>query len=339
MPNENSGEGSKLKIESKILIALLDNGGKRTGQIAKELGYINEDGRPLYKNILPALKRLKQKKILRSEKRSVGKGAPPTFWWIEINNNALMKLVNEYPECISSMQSNENIIEFLCNKHINYFPEESHRVWKGLFKEMTKTSPSFFKVIVNKTIWELIDIFYDSPYVSLKIPKVVTKGDSFSFNLKEKELIIFPTLYEIVYQICVGNDLIEYGRNQQSLQALAVLHRIEEMRRRIYRLNEMEELIELVTQIAKLIELNSSLEEIVKCLKEFSQSLNRLKTIEDLEVQQEKIYNLYSETIFKIKQTTLNALIEKGFNEDDIINLPSKFCEVGSKCRFDEKQS
>jgi len=39
------------------------------------------------------------------------------------------------------------------------------------------------------------------------------------------------------------------------------------------------------------------------------------------------------------EKTILDALIEEGFNEDDIIHLPSKFCEVGSKCRFDEKLS
>lgn len=112
-----------------------------------------------------------------------------------------------------------------------------------------------------------------------------------SFSFEEGETIVFPTLYECIYRICVGKDLIEYGKNKRSLQALAVLHRIEECRSKVHRLDKMMESINLVAQIAKLIELDSlPLREIVKCIKELSQSLNRLKTIKDPEKLQRTVF-------------------------------------------------
>jgi len=326
MPNEPN-ERSKIKIESRILISLLDDS-KTTGQIARELGYIDEAGKPLYNYVLPPLRRLERKGILSSYKLGVGVGvgAPPTLWMININEDTLKKLVNDYPECIPNMQRNELIIEFICANHIDHFPEESRKIWRDLFKEMVKSSPNFLKILVNKTIQELIDIFHDLPYVSFKFPEVVRKGDDIDFSLEEGELLVFPTLYEYIYWICVGEDLIEYGKSQQSLQALTLLNKIEEYGQRRKMFLEASKLIRLVAKIAKLIELNSlPSEEIVRCIEEFSQSYDRLKAIEDQEKQREEFYNLFIKTKSKIDGILTNALIEKGFKDEDIVNLPYKF--------------
>ncbi len=91
----------------------------------------------------------------------------------------------------------------------------------------------------------------------------------------------------------------------------------------------MMESINLVAQIAKLIELDSlPLREIVKCIKELSQSLNRLKTIKDPEKLQENTYELYSKVVFEIERAIVKALIEKGLKKKDITKLFSNFSSI-----------
>jgi len=68
-------------VKREILLSLL-KGEKSTGELARELGYVDEKGIPKYKNVEKQLNSLRKEGLIGGKKKRGRVGAPKTYWRI-----------------------------------------------------------------------------------------------------------------------------------------------------------------------------------------------------------------------------------------------------------------
>lgn len=105
-----------LIIKEKIIKTLLESP-KTTGEIAIELGYIDDKGHGKYNIINPDLNILKQYGFIHGSKQKIKRpGAPATTYDIVYEISALSKILEKYPILISNLQRNTIISNMLVKK-------------------------------------------------------------------------------------------------------------------------------------------------------------------------------------------------------------------------------
>jgi hypothetical protein len=181
----------------KILKTLLESP-KKTGQIAIELGYIDDKGHGKYNNISSDLTTLRDYKFIhtiKTNKKTVG--APGTTYDIVYEIPNLRDLFKEYPILIPDLQNNDIILDMLQDDHpefrghdVEFTPEKmevlrdfpplrfksypdravmfidvliplvkaSEQGFKDDFKKHLRESPTFFKMCLLHDSEHLKDI-------------------------------------------------------------------------------------------------------------------------------------------------------------------------------------
>ncbi len=151
----------ELTIKDKILKTLLESP-KTTGEIAMELGYIDEKGHGRYNIIGSDLNTLEQYGFIhRIEKKEKRPGAPATTYDIVYKYDHLRKILKKYPFLISDLQKSDKILSMLTN---NVKPD----TFVETFKNMLRLSSSFFEnfLMIDSFRNTWIRIHCDIIYVS-----------------------------------------------------------------------------------------------------------------------------------------------------------------------------
>lgn len=94
-------EYKKRSVKRKILLSLL-NGEKSTGELAKDLGYVDKRGIPQYKNVEKQLNSLRKEQLVGGKKKRGTVGAPRTYWRITSLFKAVERLLLSPDEIIQS---------------------------------------------------------------------------------------------------------------------------------------------------------------------------------------------------------------------------------------------
>lgn len=107
-----------LTQKEKILTTLFESQ-KKTGEIAKALGYATEKGIGKYNVVGDALKYLESAGFIKSkqEKVSGARGPTPTVYYVIYEIPNLQRMWDEYSQLHPTMQKNDKIISMLVEKH------------------------------------------------------------------------------------------------------------------------------------------------------------------------------------------------------------------------------
>ncbi len=140
----------------KILKTLLESP-KNTGQLAIELGYIDDKGHGRYHIIEKDLNTLGQYGLIRRFKQqNKSSGKPPTTYDIVYEIPDLRKMLEKYPSLVSALQKNDIVLSMLVAKHawmINPIPLYNFKIKieENLedLKRQLSLSPSFFKLCID----------------------------------------------------------------------------------------------------------------------------------------------------------------------------------------------
>lgn len=105
-----------LTIKKKIIKTLLESP-KTTGEIAIELGYIDDKGHGKYNIIKPDLNTLERYGFIHGSKKKIkSPGAPATTYDIVYEISALSKILEKYSILISDLQRNNIVSNMLVKK-------------------------------------------------------------------------------------------------------------------------------------------------------------------------------------------------------------------------------
>lgn len=213
---------AKPTIKQKILQTLISNGPKKTGQIAKELGYIDKKtGYGQYNVIKPDCNKLvNDKHIHEIEPVIKTRGNPGTTYDIIYKMDNLKKLLNEYHSLLQDLQANDKIRSMILEK-FNYF--KNNEFLYNEFKLKLLVSPTFFKWCLSSNLTTLENAAQSSQTVSIlgyNPPEHIEHKP-----LKGEHITIPDTEYEtdidfLFFSCCVTDALEALQPNETTLKRL-----------------------------------------------------------------------------------------------------------------------
>jgi hypothetical protein len=124
----------KTGTNQELILGNLLGFSKTTGQLARELNYVNAKGVAGYSIIYDDLTRLVESGYIEGKKQKLEKkpGNIPTLYSIIINIQNLRNILREYPHLISNMQKNDLVLE-------NIICEYSDLLYNSINKEHVKS--------------------------------------------------------------------------------------------------------------------------------------------------------------------------------------------------------
>lgn len=147
---------STRQIEIGILKTLSDFVPRNQNKITEEIGkdYENSTDRVQVHRAIQKLKKYFERKLLELEER--GKK-----WTLKKDIETMKEIVNDYPELLTTLQSNDTILTMLVDKHVNdIFVDEWLSEDQTLeFKNRLGKSPTFFKLYLLRGSQELRNAF------------------------------------------------------------------------------------------------------------------------------------------------------------------------------------
>lgn len=237
-----------LTIKEKILKLLLESS-KTTGEIAKELGYVDKNGMGKYNNIKADLNTLQSYGFIhysKTKKQGIP-GPVPTTYEIVYEISILREMLQKYPSLISDLPKNERILTMLANEFYKNLPEKllDHEQFKSeirVFAHYLKGSRSFFKLVLLNSPETLIgrfdkiyaftrdgiyrQIIEDSikkkiegkqPLKALREESLKTKFPSGLTLQDKKTLKLLQEFNDSVFESCVKSDILKGVYNQSSI--------------------------------------------------------------------------------------------------------------------------
>ncbi|AEA46741.1 winged helix-turn-helix domain-containing protein [Archaeoglobus veneficus] len=234
---------SKRKFE--ILLAIL-KGKKYFGEIQEAIGL----KKPIVSEYIRALK----------EEGLILEHTDPNdrrrrFYELNLTIEGLRTIVRNYPEIIPELQKNDGVVDFLINHHkVTLFRED--------VREMLKTSPNFFKMLVLGSFDEYIQLLRNFPAV------VIDLGET-------QQFVNYLTALEYMFIISVWNDVVEFGN---TLESPKVLKKFYEKQSSARMFNERIMFVMMVVDIIKAIASNErNLAELLGDIEKFEKDLNNLR--------------------------------------------------------------
>lgn len=205
----------------KILKTLLGSP-KTTGEIAINLGYIDNNVYGNYKIIGGDLKKLKSKDYIHTIptfKKSHGK--PPITYDIVYEIRAIRTIFKEYPLLRTDLQKCDKILSMLINEHFSVFEEKIKQTptdrakekLKTSFKEKLAMSLCFFELCLNNTPYQLkrkIDDVFDRTFEGqLRKRFAYFRHKSVVHQSPEKALEFIRSIHlHKIFEICVFHDIL-----------------------------------------------------------------------------------------------------------------------------------
>ena len=214
--------------KEKILEILFDSS-KTTAELAHELGYVNPDGTARYNMINSDLKRLVEKRYLKSErvKKESKSGNTPTLYSIDFSIQSLRNMIEEYPYLISKMKRKNLVLEaifheyldFTYNLNENYKKIETNEFAVKINKEdLTKKlelSNEFFKFVLindrNKLIHytkTIAETFNENINTKLCKEKNSLNYNFLSLDDKDTKREIYFG-FDIAFKACIIKDIMD----------------------------------------------------------------------------------------------------------------------------------
>jgi hypothetical protein len=135
----------KPTIKVKILKTLLESP-KTTGNVAIALGYKDDKGRGIYKNVQPDLNTLTQYKFIHTIETNIKTvGAPATTYDINYDISILREVLLKYPSIVPDLQKNERIVSMVADKQNLFVERPLYSSELETVIKMLTLSKSFFK--------------------------------------------------------------------------------------------------------------------------------------------------------------------------------------------------
>lgn len=133
------------------MVALLE-APKKTGKIAKELGYADDKGYGDYKIVKPSLKTLEQIGFIRSidpDTNVKTPGAPGTTYDLVWGISILREMFKKYPLLVSYFQNNERVISVFVSEQNLFRKHPPDAMEFNEVKQMLSLSHAFFSRYVE----------------------------------------------------------------------------------------------------------------------------------------------------------------------------------------------
>lgn len=220
----------KIVNKGRILGKLLKSP-KTTAELARELGYVNNEGVARYNIINKDLKSLEESEYIKSERIKLKQrpGNIPTLYSIVPSFKNLANILEEYPYLVGNMQKSELALEIILSEHSNLFyiskkdeyVEQIEEIklqiekYQESLKEKLQLSTEFFKIFIMNDKNKLIH--YIRKLVRVSGEEAHAK--IFVINNNEANIVVLMDTMsgiDIAFKTCVNMDIMKGKPNRKA---------------------------------------------------------------------------------------------------------------------------
>lgn len=228
---------SKTTIKENILISLLE-APKKTGQIAKELKYINKKtGYGKYNVIKPECNTLVNANLIHKvSPLNKTPGNPGTTFDIVYTIQSIKKMVEKYPDIIPYIQNNDKIISLISDQHNQFIkglfeaerdqhdnPEKELKLTFSDLKYKMEISQRFLKLCLLNNSEELEE---KSNYIYLNYESGTIIDECLKFGAIFGNMRLpIKDLFDTIFKACVFADVVDEYFNDKATEYIQAINR------------------------------------------------------------------------------------------------------------------